>query len=112
MGETEKEAIKTATNYIKKQKKKNINTRFIAGCIAVFACVCVICGSVIVCFAIHAQQETIREQQYTINMQYNDLLSLLYGSEIITTDEIIDGSGGGVAAKIDGDGNTISGGGN
>ena len=78
-------------------------------CLTAIVCVLIVCVSVVACFAIHTQQQTIIEQQYALNMQYAGLLDYISGAEITT--ETIDGSDGGVAAKIEGDGNSISAGG-
>lgn len=102
--------IDTAADHIKGQRDIHRVTKIKLYCLTTFACVLAICAAVVACFAIYAQQQTIIEQQYALNMQYAGLMDYVSGAEITTTTETIDGSGGGIAAKIEGDGNTIGGG--
>lgn len=105
----ESEAIGSATKYIKRQKDSVINLRLIICCLTILLIVAMICATVLGVTAICKQQQTIIEQQYALNMQYAGLLDYVSGAEITTTTETIDGSGGGIAAKIEGDNNTIGG---
>lgn len=102
------EALKTAAEHIKSQRKKSENDRLKIICLTAFASVVAVCAAVVACFAIYSQQQTIIEQQYALNMQYATLADLLSGAEITT--ETIDGSDGGIAAKIEGNNNSIGGG--
>lgn len=104
-------ALEAAAAHIRGQRTDLGKYRFKAICFTVAACVALVCAAVVACFAIHTQQQTIIEQQYALNMQYAQLTDLLSGAEVTTTEEVIDGSNG-VATKIEGDGNTVSGGGN
>lgn len=103
------EAIKSATDSIKEKKQKIANLKFYAFCITILLSIALICGCIVACFSIKKQQETILEQQYSINMQYAQLMEYIAGAEVTTTTETIDGSGGGIAAKIEGDGNSVGG---
>ena len=105
------EALNAATEHIRGQRKQAENYKLKIVCLTVALCVAMICASVIGCFAIYSQQQTIIEQQYALNMQYAGLMDLLSGAEVTTETETIDGSDGGVAAKIEGDNNSISAGG-
>lgn len=108
--ELQNEAIKAATEHIKEQREISKTLKLKVYCLTAFACVVVICAAVVGCFAIYCQQQTIIEQQYALNMQYASLIEYVAGSEVST--ETIDGSEGGIAAKIECDGNTVSGGSN
>lgn len=111
INELQNAAIEAAAAHIKNQRSDNRMARLRLYCLTIFACVLVLGASVIACFAIHSQQQTIIEQQYALNMQYAGLLEYIANSEVTTTTETIDSSGGGVAAKIEGDNNSISPGG-
>lgn len=111
INELQNEVIRTAAGHIKNQREANKDTRIKAYCLTAFACVLVVCAAVVACFTIHAQQQTIIEQQYALNMQYASLMEYVAGAEVTTETETIDGSDGGVAAKIEGDNNSISAGG-
>lgn len=100
-------ALEAAAAHIRGQRTDLGKCRFKAICITVAACVALVCAAVVACFAIYAQHQTIIEQQYALNMQYAQLTDILSGAEVTT--ETIDGSGG-VAAKIEGDGNSVGGG--
>lgn len=100
-------ALEAAAVHIRKQRSDISRYRFKTICITVVVCVALVCAAAVACFAIYAQQQTIIEQQYALNMQYAQLTDLLSGAEVTT--ETIDGSGG-VAAKIEGDGNSVGGG--
>lgn len=105
----ESEAIGSAAKYIKRQNAKIFNLRLVICCLTLLLTVAMICATVLGVTAICKQQETILEQQYALNMQYAGLLDYISGAEITTTTETIDGSGGGIAAKIEGDNNSIGG---
>lgn len=104
-------AVQDATNRIQKDKRAHELKKLIIVCMAVVLVVLCICGTVLGCYTIKTQQETILEQQYALNMQYASLMEYVAGAEVTTTTETIDGSDGGVAAKIEGDNNSISAGG-
>lgn len=106
----ESEVMYSAADHIKNQRKKIEIDRLKIICLTAFASVAVICAAVVACFAIYTQQQTIIEQQCALNMQYAALTDLLSGAEITTETENIDGSDGGIAAKIEGDNNSIGGG--
>lgn len=101
-----KGAIEDATYRIQKDKMAYEHKRLLTICLTTIVAVAMVCGAVVGCYTIKKQQETIIEQQYALNMQYASLMEYLAGAEIST--ETIDGGEGGVAAKIDGSGNTIT----
>lgn len=103
-------AAKDAANRIKKDKRTHELQKLTIVCVSILLGVAMVCGTVLGCYFAKKQQETIIEQQYAINAQYAQLANLLSGAEITTTEEVIDGSGGGIAAKIEGDGNSVGGG--
>lgn len=109
INELQNEAIAAAAEHIREQRKKNAHLRLIICCLTILLIVAMICATVLGVTAICKQQETILEQQYALNMQYAGLLDYISGAEITTTTETIDGSGGGIAAKIEGDNNSIGG---
>ncbi len=92
-----KEALKDKN----KAKEKQITSRIIIVCLSVLLAIAIISGTVIAV-------ASIKEQQYALNMQYANLIECLANGEL--TSENIDSSGNGIAAKIEGDNNTISGG--
>lgn len=100
------EAIKAATEHIRNQRISAASQKMKSILIAIVACVLFVCLTVVACFAIYSQNMVIIEQQYALNAQYAGLLDMMNGAEITT--EIVDGSGDGVATKIDGSGNSIS----
>lgn len=108
INELQNAAIEAATEHIKGQREANKMAKVKMYCLTAILCVLIVCAAVVACFTINAQQETIREQQYALNMQYAGLLEYIANAEVST--ETIDGSGG-VVAKIEGDGNSISSGG-
>lgn len=101
-----KGAIEDATYRIQKDKVAYEHKRLLTICLTIIVAVAMVCGAVVGCYTIKKQQETIVEQQYALNMQYASLMEYLANAEIST--ETIDGGEGGVAAKIDGNGNTIA----
>lgn len=101
-------AVEDAASRIQKDKRSHERNKLVIVCVTLLLAVTIVCGTVLGCFAVYKQQETIIEQQHALNMQYASLMEYLANAEVTT--ETIDGSGGGVAAKIEGDGNTISGG--
>lgn len=107
LSDLQNEALAAATEHIREQRKRNANSQMIAVCLTFLLIVAIICATVLGCTAITAQQETIREQLYSLNMQYTALSDLLYGAEVVT--ETID-AGSGVAIKVEGEGNITSGG--
>lgn len=96
-------AIKDATSRIQRDKRAHALKKLIIVCMAAFLSVLCVCATVLGCTAISAQQETIREQQYALNMQYSGLLDLFYGSEITT--EYAETGEGDNGTAIFGDGN-------
>lgn len=101
-----KGAIEDATYRIQKDKMAYEHKKLLTICLTIIVAVAMMCGAVVGCYTIREQQETIVEQQYALNMQYASLMEYLANAEIST--ETIDGGEGGVAAKIDGNGNTIA----
>lgn len=101
-----KGAIEDATYRIQKDKMAYEHKRLLTMCLTIIVAIAMMCGAVMGCYTIKKQQETIVEQQYALNMQYASLMEYLANAEIST--ETIDGGEGGVAAKIDGNGNTIA----
>lgn len=96
----EEEAVKLAIEQIKKERKQAKTKNILIICLSVILCVSIICGTVLaIC--------TIREQQYTLNMQYAQLYDLLVGAEIVCEDEEYDAKSyadnGGVAIANNGD---------
>lgn len=107
MNELQNDAIAAATEHIREQRKKNANTRIIAYCLTAILCITIICATVLGCYTIRKQQETIIEQQYALNMQYASLIDLLYGAEVTTetvTNEADSGDGG---TAVAGENNTV-----
>lgn len=109
INELQNAAIEAATQHIKGQREENRMAKIKLYCITAIVCTLFVCASIVACFTIYSQQQTIIEQQYALNMQYAGLLDYVSGAEVTTTTETIDGSGGGIAAKIEGDGNTVGG---
>lgn len=100
------EALNAATEHIRGQRKKAENYKLKIVCLTVALCVAMICASMIGCFAIYSQQQTIIEQQYALNMQYAGLMDLLSGAEVTetTTNEADSGDGG---TAVAGENNTV-----
>lgn len=84
-------AIRDAAQRIRVEKSKNAHKKLLILCGTVILCVLLLCLTVLGCIAIWAQQETIREQQYTLNSQYASLLDYVSGAEIITESAEADG---------------------
>lgn len=101
-------AIKSAEEVMRMRKKQYELEKFKYLCICVTLCVALVCASILGCFAIVKQQETILELQYSLNMQYATLSDLLSGAEITETTNEADSGDGGTA--IAGDNNTYVGG--
>lgn len=96
--ELQSEALAAAAEHIRGQRQKSINTKLVIASLTVILVVAIVCATVLGCTAITSQQETIREQQYALNMQYAGLLDMLYGAEITTeesTSEAYSEGGGG-----------------
>ena len=73
VSELQNEALEAAAEHIRQQRNRNANSRLVAVCLTCLLIVAIICATVLGCNAIMAQQETIREQQYALNMQYAGL---------------------------------------
>lgn len=101
-----KGAIEDATHRIQRDKMAYEHKKLLTVCLTIIVAAAMACGAVVGCYTIRKQQETIVEQRYALNMQYASLMEYLANAEIST--ETIDGGEGGVAAKIDGSGNTIT----
>lgn len=104
-------AVKSATERIQKDKRIHERKKLLIICVSVLLGVAMMCGTVLGCYTVKKQQDTIIEQQYALNMQYAQLMEYVAGAEVTTTTETIDGSDEGVAAKIEGDNNSIAAGG-
>lgn len=99
-------AIGTATEHIKSQREMLKAMKIKLYCLTAVVCCLIVCATVLGCFAINAQQQTIREQQYALNMQYASMADLLHGAEI--TESTAETGDGGTA--VAGNGNTVAGG--
>lgn len=88
MTELQNEALNAATEHIREQRKKSENMRLKIKCLTAVICVLIVTLGVVVCFAINAQQETIREQQYAMNMQYAQLMEYIANAEVTSTETI------------------------
>lgn len=108
LNELKDEAIAVAARHIRDQRKRLENTKAIAACITALLAVAMVCGTVLGCYTVKKQQETVVEQQYALNMQYAQLMEYVSGAEVTT--ETIDGGNGGTAIKVEGDNNTTAGG--
>jgi len=105
--DTREAAIVDAAKKIKAEKSKNGTKKLVIICGTVVICVLLASLAVLGCFMIQAQQETIREQQYALNMQYASLMEYVAGAEITTETAEADGDG---SISVAGDGNTTAGG--
>ena len=106
VSELQNEALEAAAEHIRQQRNRNANSRLIAVCLTCLLVVVMICATVLGCTAIMAQQETIMEQQYALNMQYAGLSDLLSGAEIVT--EYADTGDGDNGTAVVGDGNVFA----
>lgn len=101
-------AVKDATARIQKDKRAHELKKMLVVCGAVVLVVACICGTVLGCYTIKKQQETIIEQQYALNMQYAQLMEYVSGAEITTETNTADAGDGGTA--VAGEGNMVVGG--
>lgn len=108
IAELQAEAIEAATQHIREQRKANENMKIKVYCLTALLIVAIICATVIACFSIYTQQQTIIEQQYALNMQYAGLMDYISGAEVIT--ETVDTGDGDNGTALIGDGNTVVGG--
>ena len=99
-------AAKDATNRIHKDKLIHERSKLLIVCMSVLLGVAMICGTVLGCYTIREQQNTIIEQQYALNMQYASLMEYIAGAEI--TESVAESGDGGTA--VAGQGNTVVGG--
>lgn len=95
ISELQNEALEAAAEHIRQQRTRNANSRLIAVFLTCLLIVAMICATVLGCTAIMAQQETIREQQYALNMQYAGLSDLLSGAGIVTEEYTAESDGDG-----------------
>lgn len=109
VSELQNEALEAAAEHIRQQRNRNANSRLVAVCLTCLLVVAIICATVLGCMAIMAQQETIIEQQYALNMQYAGLSDLLSGAEIVTEEYTAESDGDG-SISVAGDGNYTVGG--
>lgn len=111
ISQLQNEALEAAAEHIRQQRTRNANSRLIAVCLTCLLVGAMICATVMGCIAIMAQQETIKEQQYALNMQYAGLLDYVSGAEITQeTTEYSAQSDGEGSISIAGDGNITAGG--
>lgn len=99
-------AVKSATDRIREDRKKQEIKKLLIVCGTVVLVAACVCGTVLGMYTIKKQQETIIEQQYALNMQYASLMDLLSGAEITetTTNEADSGDGG---TAVAGENNTV-----
>lgn len=103
-------ALKDATKRIQKDKRAHELKKLALVCLTVVLVAACVCACVVGCYTVKAQQETIIEQQYALNMQYAQLMEYVAGAEITTettTNEADAGAGGTAVAGND---NTVVGG--
>lgn len=100
-------AVKDATTRIQKDKRAHELKKLLIICEAIVLAIACICGTVLGCYTIKKQQETIIEQQYALNMQYAQLMEYVAGAEITESTAEADGDG---SIAVAGDGNTTAGG--
>lgn len=109
ISELQNEALEAAAEHIRQQRARNANSRLVAVCLTCLLVVAMICATVLGCTAIMSQQDTIREQQYALNMQYAGLSDLLSGAEIVTEEYTAESDGDGSISVAE-DGNYTVGG--
>lgn len=110
--------VKDATKRIQKDRRAHELKKLALVCLTVVLVAACICATVVGCYTIKAQQDTIIEQQYALNMQYAQLMEYVAGAEITTetvTNEADAGDGGTAIAGNDnmvvgGNDNTVVGG--
>lgn len=96
-------ALGAASTHIKKQRRLISNVKFVCVCLTIVLSVAIVCATV---FGITA----IQQQQSALIAQYQNLLDLMSGAEIVTETYTVETDGdSGIA--IAGDNNNISGGG-
>lgn len=103
-------AVKDATVRIRRDKQIHERKKLLTVCIAVLLAVAMVCGTVLGCYTVKKQQETIIEQQYALNMQYAQLMEYVAGAEVTTetTSNEANADGGGTA--VAGNDNIVAGG--
>lgn len=101
-------AVKDATARIQKDKRAHELKKMLIVCGAIVLVAACICGTVLGCYTIKKQQETIIEQQYALNMQYAQLMEYVAGAEV--THESAETGDGDNGTAFVGDGNTVVGG--
>lgn len=101
-------AVQDATSRIQKDKRVHERNKLLIACGTALLGVAMVCGTVLGCYTIKKQQETIVEQQYALNMQYASLMEYVAGAEITTSDEASADGDGSIA--VAGDDNTTAGG--
>lgn len=94
ISEIQNKVIKTASEHIKEQRVRNRNTKLVAYCITILLAVSIVCGTVLACYTVKQQHDTIIEQQYALNIQYASLMEYVSGAEITTTYEANSGKNG------------------
>ena len=108
MGCEECGAVKDATARIRRDKQIHERKKLLTVCVAALLAAAMVCGTVLGCYTVKKQQETIIEQQYALNMQYAQLMEYVAGAEITTETNTADAGDGGTA--VAGDSNTVVGG--
>lgn len=109
LDEIQNMALKQAADEIKAQGQKNKIVSAKAHCLATIVSVLLVCLSIIVCFAIYQQQETIRAQQFALNAQYAQLMEYVSGAEITTVTESYEADAGDGGTAVAGNENEIGG---
>lgn len=102
-------AVHSATDRIENDKRNHERKKLLTVCLSVVLGVALVCGTFLACYAIKQQQDTIREQQYALNMQYASLMEYIAGAEITTSEYSAEADGDG-SISVAGDGNTTAGG--
>lgn len=108
MGCEECGAVKDATARIRRDKQIHERKKLLTVCVAALLAAAMVCGTVLGCYTVKKQQETIIEQQYALNMQYAQLMEYVAGAEV--THESAETGDGDNGTAFVGDGNTVVGG--
>lgn len=100
-------AVKGATARIHKDRRAHERNKLLIVCGAVLLCVAIVCATVLGCYTISKQQETIVELQYALNMQYAGLLECIAGAEVTTTTTTNEADAGDGGTAVAGENNTV-----
>lgn len=107
INELQNNAIETATEHIRAQRKVNHSNKVKIVCLTVVVCVIIVCTSILGGYSIYQQQQTIRDQQWALNSQYAQIMDYLRGVQVVveettTHESQADGDG---SIAVSGDGN-------